>query len=66
MSKWKDGTPKSTNNAFTGATNNINWTALNSPIGAVKGGLTAAKQQGSPVYLPNSERVRAYTKAGIK
>jgi hypothetical protein len=66
MNKWKDGTPKSTNNAFTGATNNINWTSLNSPIGAVKGGLTAARQNGTPVYLPNSEQVLAYTKAGIK
>jgi hypothetical protein len=66
MSKWKDGTPKSTNNAFTGFTNSIDWTALNSPIGAVKGGLTASKKNGTPVYLPNSEQVRAYTKAGVK
>lgn len=64
MSKWKDGTPKSTNNAFTLATNSINWTALNSPIGAIKGGLSAAKKNGTPVYLPNSEQVRAYSKAG--
>jgi hypothetical protein len=56
----------STNNAFTGATNNIDWRAINSPIGAVKGGLTSSKQNGSPVYLPNSAQVRAYTKAGIK
>jgi hypothetical protein len=66
MSKWKDGTSKSTNNAFTGFTNSIDWTALNSPIGAVKGGLTASKKNGTPVYLPNSEQVRAYTKAGVK
>ena len=57
MSKWKDGTQKSTNNAFTGFTNSIDWTALNSPIGAIKGGLSAARKNGTPVYLPNSEQL---------
>lgn len=66
MSKWKDGTPKSINNAFTLSTNSIDWIALNSPIGATKGGLSSAKQNGTPVYLPNSSQVLAYTKAGVK
>ena len=66
MSKWKDGTPKSINNAFTLATNSIDWSPSNNSISAVKGGLTLAKQNGSPVYLPNSAQVRVYTKAGVK
>ena len=52
---------KSTNNAFTGATNSINWRTPPSSSGGV---VTAAKT-GSPVTLPNSRQVRAYSGAGV-
>ena len=55
---------RSTNNAFTGATNNIDWTSLERHVGSVRGGEAASRKSGTPVYLPNSAQQRAYSKAG--
>lgn len=51
---------RSTNNAFTGATNSIPW---NTPTSSNGGAVTAAKN-GTPVYLPNSRQQQAYSAAG--
>ena len=51
--------PKSTNNAFTGATNSINWRTPPSS----NGGIVTAAKNSTPVYLPNSRQVRAYSAA---
>jgi hypothetical protein len=51
---------RSTNNAFTGATNSIDW----KPSPSSNGGIVTAAKNGTPVYLPNSKQVRAYSAAG--
>lgn len=51
-------------NAFTGATNSINWRSLQSQAGSLKGGAVTAKKQGSPIFLAGSS-VRAYSAAGV-
>lgn len=59
METW---TNKSTNNAFTLATNSINWRELYSQTAGVQ---ATAKKVGSPVYLPNSRQQQAYSAAGL-
>jgi hypothetical protein len=50
---------RSTNNAFTGATNSIDW----KPKQAASTKLSTAPRK-SGIYLPNSDQQKAYSSAG--
>jgi DNA-binding CsgD family transcriptional regulator len=60
---WEDGTPRSTNNAFTRTTNSVDWSDIGSKTGP-KSPKRPFDVAGTPVYLPNSHQQKAYSAAG--
>ena len=61
---WEDGTPRSTGNAFTRATNSVDWSDIGSKTGP-KSPKRPFDVASTPVYLPNSHQQKAYTSAGV-
>lgn len=52
---------RSTGNAFTGATNSIDW----SKHASTTGGTVNSGRNGLQIYLPNSRQQQTYSSAGL-